>query len=57
MLRRELRLQEGMVFNAGALRNSLLKINQLEYFKLNEDDPVALDYKSDEKRGGSRGQG
>ena len=50
VLRRELRLQEGMVFNAGALRNSLLKINQLEYFKLNEDDPVALDYRPDDQR-------
>ncbi len=49
VLRRELRLQEGMVFNAGALKNSLLKITQLEYFKLNEDEPVELDYKPEEK--------
>ena len=43
VLRRELRLQEGMVFNSAALRNSLLKINQLEYFKLEEDAPVDID--------------
>ncbi len=50
VLRRELRIHEGMVFNSGALRNSLFKINQLEYFKLNEDDPVELDYDPDEKQ-------
>jgi outer membrane protein insertion porin family len=50
VLRRELRLQEGMVFNAAALRNSLLKINQLEYFKLNEDEPVDLDYDQEGKK-------
>lgn len=50
VLRRELRLQEGMVFNAGALRNSLFKINQLEYFKLNEDEPVELDYRAEDKK-------
>ncbi|MEM6701768.1 MAG: outer membrane protein assembly factor BamA [Acidobacteriota bacterium] len=49
VLRRELRLHEGMVFNAGALRNSLLKINQLEYYQLNEDDPVGLDYRAEDQ--------
>ena len=49
VLRREMRVQEGLVFNSGALRNSLLKLNQLEYFKLDEDDPVGLDYDSEEK--------
>ncbi|HVS65624.1 MAG TPA: outer membrane protein assembly factor BamA [Thermoanaerobaculia bacterium] len=50
VLRRELRIQEGMVFNAAALRNSLLKINQLEFFKLNEDEPVDLEYHQEEKK-------
>jgi outer membrane protein insertion porin family len=50
VLRRELRIQEGMVFNAAALRNSLLKINQLEFFKLNEDEPVELDYHQEEQK-------
>ena len=49
VLRRELRLQEGMVFNSGSLRSSLFKINQLEYYKLNEDEPVDLDYDVDAK--------
>ena len=49
VLRREVRIQEGMVFNSGALKNSLLKINQLEFFKINEDDPVELDYDTENK--------
>ncbi len=49
VLRREMRVQEGLIFNSGGLRNSLLKINQLEYFKLDEDDPVGLDYDSEGK--------
>jgi outer membrane protein insertion porin family len=40
VLRREFRVQEGMVLNMGALRNSLLKIRQLEYFTLDEEDPI-----------------
>jgi outer membrane protein insertion porin family len=43
VLRRELRLWEGGVVNVGAIRNSVLKINQLGYFKLNEEDPVEID--------------
>ena len=40
VLRREFRVQEGMVLNMGALRNSLLKIRQLEYFELDEENPI-----------------
>jgi outer membrane protein insertion porin family len=40
VLRREFRIQDGMVLNMGALRNSLLKVRQLEYFKLDEEDPI-----------------
>lgn len=40
VLRREFRVQEGYVLNMAALRNSLRKVNQLGYFKLDEDDPV-----------------
>lgn len=40
VLRREFRVQEGMVLNMGALRNSLLKVRQLEYFELDEDEPI-----------------
>jgi outer membrane protein insertion porin family len=40
VLRREFRVQDGMVLNMGGLRNSLLKVRQLEYFKLDEEDPI-----------------
>lgn len=40
VLRREFRVQEGTVLNMGAVKNSLFKVNQLGYFKLNEEDPV-----------------
>jgi outer membrane protein insertion porin family len=50
VLRREFRVQEGMYLNMGALKNSLFKIRQLEYFKLNEDDPIQFEnFDSDKK--------
>lgn len=49
VLRRELGIQEGYVLNQGALRNSLLRIRQLEFFKIDEDDPVAFDFDEKEK--------
>ncbi len=49
VLRRELRLYEGGLMNLTALRNSVLKVNQLGYFKLKEDDPVAIDTDSEKK--------
>ncbi len=42
VLRREVRLVEGGLVNIGGLRNSVLKVNQLGYFKLNEEDPVEI---------------
>jgi outer membrane protein insertion porin family len=50
VLRRALRVQEGMVFNSGQLKNSMFRINQLEYFKVHEEDPVELDIDSDNKK-------
>src|SRR5688572_7673486 len=50
VLRRALRVQEGMVFNSGQLKNSMFRINQLEYFKVHEEDPVELDINSDDKK-------
>ncbi len=50
VLRRELRLQEGGVMNVGAVRNSIYKINQLGYFKLDEEEPVEFDQLSEEKK-------
>ncbi len=49
VLRRELRVQETLVLNAGALRNSLRRIGQLEYFKVDEDDPVNFDFDAESK--------
>ncbi|HVS01184.1 MAG TPA: outer membrane protein assembly factor BamA [Thermoanaerobaculia bacterium] len=43
VLRREFRVQEGMVLNMGALRSSLFKINQLGYFTLDEDNPIEFE--------------
>lgn len=42
VLRRELRLWEEGLVNIGAIRNSVLKVNQLGYFKLKEEDPVDI---------------
>jgi len=50
VLRRELgSVQEGLVLNTGALRNSLLRIRQLEFFKVDEEDPVAFDFDNEAK--------
>jgi outer membrane protein insertion porin family len=49
VLRRELRVQEGYVMNVAALRNSVFKINQLGYFKLNEEEPVEIDVNPEAK--------
>ncbi len=48
VLRREFRVQEGRVLSLGALKNSLYKIRQLGYFELDEDDPVAFDFKDED---------
>lgn len=42
VLRRELRIFEGGLMNIAGIRNSVLKVNQLGYFKLNEEDPVEI---------------
>jgi outer membrane protein insertion porin family len=49
VLRREVRLFEGGLVNIGAVKNSVLKINQLGYFKLTEEDPVDIDTNSEKK--------
>ncbi len=46
VLRRQMLLKEGDVFNSGMLRNSLLRLSQLEYYVVNEDDPVEVNYDS-----------
>src|SRR5262249_38731099 len=49
VLRRELMVQEGLVMNMTGVQNSLLKIRQLNYFKLNEDEPVKFDFDAEHK--------
>jgi outer membrane protein insertion porin family len=49
VLRREVRLIEGGVVNIAAVKNSVTKINQLGYFKLDEEDPVDIDTNSEKK--------
>ncbi|HWM89467.1 MAG TPA: outer membrane protein assembly factor BamA [Thermoanaerobaculia bacterium] len=49
VLRRELRLYEGGLMSLTALRNSVLKVNQLGYFKLNDEDPVEIDTDTEKK--------
>ena len=50
VLRRELRLYEGGLMNVTAIRNSVTKVNQLGYFKLNEEDPVEIDTDTEKKK-------
>ncbi|MCP3957805.1 MAG: outer membrane protein assembly factor BamA [bacterium] len=49
VLRRELMVQEGTVMNMTAVQNSLLKIRQLNYFALNEEEPVKFDFDGEDK--------
>ena len=49
VLRRELLVQEGTVMNMTGIQNSLLKIRQLNYFALNEEEPVQFDFDSEDK--------
>jgi outer membrane protein insertion porin family len=50
VLRRELRIYEGGLVNVTAIRNSVTKVNQLGYFKLNEENPVDIDTDSEKKK-------
>ncbi len=44
VIRRELGIAEGRVLSAGALKNSLLRIRQLEFFQVDEENPVEFDF-------------
>ena len=48
VIRREMAIQEGMVMSTSALRNSLLRLQQMEFFKVDESDPVAFDIDQEE---------
>ena len=43
VLRRNLRVQEGMVFNSAQLKNSIMKLQQMDFFAIHEEDPVEID--------------
>lgn len=49
VLRRELLIQESTVMNMTAMQNSLLKIRQLNYFALDEEEPIEFDFDAEEK--------
>ncbi len=49
VLRRELLVQESSVMNMSALRNSMLKIRQLNYFDMDENEPIDFDFNTEEK--------
>lgn len=52
VIRRELALEEGSVYNSRLWELSLLRLNQLSYFdQLKPDDPDTTDKKLDEKNG------
>jgi outer membrane protein insertion porin family len=52
VIRRELALEEGGIYNAHLWELSLLRLNQLSYFdQLKPDDPNTTDKKLDEKNG------
>ena len=49
VIRRELGIQEGYLLNQGALRNSLLRLQQLEFFKVDRTNPVTFEFNDEEK--------
>lgn len=50
VLRRELRVQEGMLLNVAGIKNSVYKIEQLQYFKPDKNDPVEFANVDSEKK-------
>ncbi len=49
VIRRELGIAEGRILSAGALKNSLLRIRQLEFFQVDEENPVEFDFDTEAK--------
>ena len=49
VLRREFLIDEGQVFNASSFKQSLFRVNQLGFFKLNEEKPVNPEISTEEK--------
>ena len=50
VLRRSMRVHEGMVFNSSQIQSSVFRINQLDYFRVHEDDPVEIDIDDEDKK-------
>ncbi len=50
VLRRQMFLQEGSVMNMSAVQNSLLRIRQLNYFALDDEEPVQFDFDSEDRQ-------
>ncbi len=50
VIRRELAVQEGDVLDATALRRSLLRLGQLEYFAVDEEEPVRFELDEETRR-------
>ena len=50
VLRRQMLLKEGDVFNTGMLRTSLLRLSQLEYYVVDENEQVDVDYDMDDQQ-------
>jgi outer membrane protein insertion porin family len=50
VLRRELRVQEGMLLNVAGIKNSVYKVEQLQYFKPDKNDPVEFANVDSEKK-------
>jgi outer membrane protein insertion porin family len=49
VLRREMFLQESSVMNMSSVQNSLLRIRQLNYFALDEEEPIQFDFDAEKK--------
>ncbi len=49
VLRREFLIEEGQIFNASSFKKSLFRVNQLGFFKLNEEKPVNFEINPEEK--------
>jgi outer membrane protein insertion porin family len=50
VIRRELAVQEGEILNATALRRSLLRLGQLEFFEVDDQEPVRFELDEEEQR-------
>ena len=50
VLRREMFIQEGAVMNMNGIQSSLLRIRQLNFFAVDEEEPVQFDFDAEDKK-------